>query len=322
MDVFCRNIAYSQYWGDKDPSPKCCSFAPYLEFGDLQKGVFSKERFQQFKDLLEDDWTYDFSCLEREWAGLQNRQKQILAETETDGFLYIWHDRSANDALTFRYLCRLFKGKNVSVYSASPEDDYGPLSWAEIEIDEYENLRKKAVLLSRDELETFAEQWNRVAESESVFRYKTWDSVDYDSIDHFDAKIRSHIPATPFRAGQVIGNLIGECHAFDAFLPFVEKRLSVILRSDFEYEPDDKKNLPNHPYLYQLTFTKMKKGIRLFGGEYSKRLESYSLDTLRLMSKLNASTKEKALKMSDITTNGELSEEEVVKELQGLLSQR
>ena len=321
MDVFCTDIAYYQYWGDQEPSSKCTSFEPYFEFGDLQKGIFSEERFRQVRDLLEDDWTYDFSCLKGKWNELQSRQDQILEETKKDGELYVWHDRSANDALTLRYLCHLIRGKNISVYSVSPESEYRPLAWSEIEIEEFKELRQEAVLLGTREVDALAGQWDRIAKDSSLLRYKTWDSVECGTIDHFDVKIRDRIPASPFRAGQAIGNLIGETNAFDVFLPFIEKRLCMILRSDFEYEIDKEDVMLDIPYLYKLTFTKMKKGIRLYGGEYSKRLEGFSYETLLLISELNASTKDKALKKSDITTNAELSEDEVVDQLRALLEQ-
>ena len=60
--------------------------------------------------------------------------------------------------------------------------------------------------------------------------------------------------------------------------------------------------------------------MRLSGEEYSKRLEEFSYDTLLLMSELMKSTREKAIKMSDITTDSTLTEEQVVEKLSLLLS--
>ena len=55
--------------------------------------------------------------------------------------------------------------------------------------------------------------------------------------------------------------------------------------------------------------------MRLKGEEYSKRLAGYSDSTLQLMSDIKSLSKEKVLKAADITTNSELSEEQVVAEL-------
>ena len=55
--------------------------------------------------------------------------------------------------------------------------------------------------------------------------------------------------------------------------------------------------------------------MRLKGEEYSKRLAGYSDSTLQLMSDIKSLGKEKVLKAADITTNSELSEEQVVAEL-------
>ena len=53
--------------------------------------------------------------------------------------------------------------------------------------------------------------------------------------------------------------------------------------------------------------------MRLKGEEYSRRLEGYATSTLQLISDINGMSKEKALKMSTITTNSEYNEEEVVR---------
>ena len=50
--------------------------------------------------------------------------------------------------------------------------------------------------------------------------------------------------------------------------------------------------------------------MRLKGEEYSKRLEAYSTSTIELISLAGSSTKEIALKATEITTNSELSEED------------
>ena len=60
--------------------------------------------------------------------------------------------------------------------------------------------------------------------------------------------------------------------------------------------------------------------MRLSGEEYSKRLRGFSRDTIRLISDLNASTKEKALKKIDITTDSTLTEEEIVQKLKEILA--
>ena len=60
--------------------------------------------------------------------------------------------------------------------------------------------------------------------------------------------------------------------------------------------------------------------MRLSGQAYSKRLRSYSDDTIRLISDINnGCSKKVAYKMTDITTDSELSEEEVVERLEALL---
>ena len=56
--------------------------------------------------------------------------------------------------------------------------------------------------------------------------------------------------------------------------------------------------------------------MRLRGEEYSKRLQPYSDDTIRLISVINnGNNKEIAIKMSDITTDSELTEEQVVEKI-------
>ena len=60
--------------------------------------------------------------------------------------------------------------------------------------------------------------------------------------------------------------------------------------------------------------------MRLSGEAYSKRLRNYSDDTIRLISDINnGCSKKVAYKMTDITTDSELSEEEVVERLEALL---
>ena len=60
--------------------------------------------------------------------------------------------------------------------------------------------------------------------------------------------------------------------------------------------------------------------MRLSGEEYSKRLRSYSDDTIRLIADINnGCSKKVAVEMTDITTNSELSEEEVAEKLKALL---
>ena len=58
--------------------------------------------------------------------------------------------------------------------------------------------------------------------------------------------------------------------------------------------------------------------MRLKGQEYSDRLEAYSHSTLLLISEIMSMTREVVYKALDITTNSELSEEEVVRQLQEL----
>lgn len=59
--------------------------------------------------------------------------------------------------------------------------------------------------------------------------------------------------------------------------------------------------------------------MRLSGKDYEQRLRQFSRSTLVLMSEiLNGDSKEAAIKMSDITTNSELTEEQVVAALKRL----
>ena len=60
--------------------------------------------------------------------------------------------------------------------------------------------------------------------------------------------------------------------------------------------------------------------MRLKEEEYGKRLEKYSTSTIRLISLADASTKEIALKASEITTDSTLSEAEVRSRLIQLLN--
>lgn len=55
--------------------------------------------------------------------------------------------------------------------------------------------------------------------------------------------------------------------------------------------------------------------MRLEGEAYSERLESFSDSTLELIADLMGYTMKIHIQMSDITTNSELSEEEVVEKL-------
>ena len=60
--------------------------------------------------------------------------------------------------------------------------------------------------------------------------------------------------------------------------------------------------------------------MRLSGEAYSKRLRSYSDDTIRLIADINNGCSKKVVyEKTDITTNSELSEEEVVEKLKALL---
>ena len=58
--------------------------------------------------------------------------------------------------------------------------------------------------------------------------------------------------------------------------------------------------------------------MRLKDEAYSKRLEEFSTPTLQLFSEVRIISREAAYRASDITTNSELSEEEVVARLQEL----
>ena len=62
--------------------------------------------------------------------------------------------------------------------------------------------------------------------------------------------------------------------------------------------------------------------MRLRGKAYDERLEKYSYTTINLISLANASTKEIALKASEITTDSTLSEEEVRTKLIELLNNK
>ena len=53
--------------------------------------------------------------------------------------------------------------------------------------------------------------------------------------------------------------------------------------------------------------------MRLKGEAYSQRLENYSISTLQLIANICGMDKETVLKAADITTNSELTEEEVVR---------
>ena len=59
--------------------------------------------------------------------------------------------------------------------------------------------------------------------------------------------------------------------------------------------------------------------MRLKGEAYSRRLEGYSTSTLQLIADIYGMDKETILKAADITTNSELTEEQVVTELRKLL---
>ena len=61
--------------------------------------------------------------------------------------------------------------------------------------------------------------------------------------------------------------------------------------------------------------------MRLKGEELSKRLEGYTDDTIYLISECMNSPREVYQKCRDITTNSELTEEEVVKQLKKLLAE-
>ena len=59
--------------------------------------------------------------------------------------------------------------------------------------------------------------------------------------------------------------------------------------------------------------------MRLKGQAYSDRLESYSHSTLELIAELVTMSREVVYEVCDITTDSELSEEEVVERLEALL---
>ena len=61
--------------------------------------------------------------------------------------------------------------------------------------------------------------------------------------------------------------------------------------------------------------------MRLKGEELSQRLEGYSTSTMQLISDVLALPKEAALRSLDITTDSELTEEQVVERLQRLLEE-
>ena len=58
--------------------------------------------------------------------------------------------------------------------------------------------------------------------------------------------------------------------------------------------------------------------MRLKGKEYEQRLSEFSKSTLVLISEIMPISIEISAKMSDITTNSELTEEEVVEQLKKL----
>ncbi len=60
--------------------------------------------------------------------------------------------------------------------------------------------------------------------------------------------------------------------------------------------------------------------MRLKGEEYSQRLESYSDSTISLIMALKVADKATVLRAADITTDSELSEEQVVQKLKKLKS--
>lgn len=60
--------------------------------------------------------------------------------------------------------------------------------------------------------------------------------------------------------------------------------------------------------------------MRLSGEEYSKRLREYSDDTIRLIMKTHAFGREDLYASTDITTNSELTEEQVVEKLKELIA--
>ena len=58
--------------------------------------------------------------------------------------------------------------------------------------------------------------------------------------------------------------------------------------------------------------------MRLKGEEYSKRLEGFSTPTLRLLADVRSLSREAAYRASDITTDSELTEAQVVEKLKEL----
>ena len=58
--------------------------------------------------------------------------------------------------------------------------------------------------------------------------------------------------------------------------------------------------------------------MRLKGEEYSARLEKLSTSTLQLLSDVQSLSREAAYRASDITTDSELSESQVVEKLKEL----
>ena len=61
--------------------------------------------------------------------------------------------------------------------------------------------------------------------------------------------------------------------------------------------------------------------MRLKGKDYEQRLREYSRSTIQLIMDINHTTKEAALKKLDITTDSELTEEQVVERLKKLLEE-
>lgn len=55
--------------------------------------------------------------------------------------------------------------------------------------------------------------------------------------------------------------------------------------------------------------------MRLKGEEYSKRLEEYSDETIRLIMDIDCISREVSMEVSRITTDSELTEEQVVEKL-------
>ena len=61
--------------------------------------------------------------------------------------------------------------------------------------------------------------------------------------------------------------------------------------------------------------------MRLKGEAYSRRLKEYSDATIRLIMKVDCTSVAISLKASEITTNSELTEEQVVAQLKELLKE-